>query len=221
MIFDFHTHTFISDGVNNPVELIRFAYAGGYKAIAITDHVSYGNIERATEGAIKDCRLAETYWDIKAIPGVELSNIPAGSIDDMAKYAKEIGAKLVVVHGESIVEKVEEGTNLNAVSSGYVDILAHPGLITEEVVKIAVKNGVYLEITKRQGHCLSNGLVAKLSLQFGAKLIINSDAHSHKDLYVPGFQKIVAKSAGLPEDVACKIISENSRELLKKIGCSI
>ena len=39
-MYDFHTHTFLSDGVLSPIELIRRALVRGYKAMAITDHVS-------------------------------------------------------------------------------------------------------------------------------------------------------------------------------------
>ena len=218
MIFDFHTHTFFSDGVNSPIELIRCAHSYGYEIIAITDHVSYSNIDKVIEGAVKDCKLAQKYWDILAIPGVELTNVPAKSIDEMAKYAKENGAILVVVHGETIVEPVEPGTNFCALNSKFVDILAHPGLITEKEVKLAAANNVFLELTKRQGHCLSNGLVAKLSLELGANLLINSDAHSHNDLYKSDFQTRLALSAGLDEKQVKNILFNNSKKLLDKLG---
>jgi histidinol phosphatase-like PHP family hydrolase len=119
MIYDFHTHTFLSDGVNSPIELIRFASAAGYKCIGITDHASYSNIDYLITSVKKDCKLARDYWGIIAVPGVELTNIPAKSVDELAKYAKELGARLVIVHGESIVEKVEKGTNWEAVNSRY------------------------------------------------------------------------------------------------------
>ncbi len=218
MIFDFHTHTFFSDGVNSPIELIRCAHSFGYKAIAITDHVSYSNIDEVIVGVVKDCKLAQKFWDIIAIPGVELTNVPAKSIKDMAKYAKENGAKVVVVHGQTIVEPVEEKTNFFALCSEYVDILAHPGMITEAEVKLAVKNDIYLELTKRQGHCLSNGLVTKLSLKHDAKLLINSDAHSHNDLYKGDFQKKLALSAGIGKEIVDEIIFSNSEKFLKKIS---
>ena len=44
-MYDFHTHTFLSDGVLSPIELIRRAFVRGYKVIAITDHVGFGNLE--------------------------------------------------------------------------------------------------------------------------------------------------------------------------------
>jgi putative hydrolase len=218
MIIDFHTHTFLSDGGNSPIELIRYACANGYSIIGITDHVSYSNIDYIIEAAIRDCRLAERFWNIKAVAGVELTNIPAKSINEIARYAKEKGAKLVIVHGESISENVEPGTDYNAVNSDYVDILAHPGLITPEEAKEAEKRGIYLEITYKGGNCLANGHVVRTGRQAGAKFLINSDSHLHKDLFSGDMQIKVGKGAGLEADEITEIIEINSKALLKKIG---
>ena len=69
-----------------------------------------------------------------------------------------MGAKVVVVHGETIVEPVPEGTNAMAIAGGC-DILAHPGLITAKEARQAARRGVTLEISARKGHCLTNGHV--------------------------------------------------------------
>ena len=217
MIYDFHTHTFLSDGVNSPIELIRCAYSYGYAVIAITDHVSYSNIDEIIKAVKKDCELAAKYWEIKAIPGVELTNIPAKSINEMAKHAKECGALLVAVHGQTMVEPVEEGTNLEALSCPYVDLLAHPGLLTDREAELAVKNDIYIEITRRQGHSLSNGHVVAKGLRFNLKLLVNSDAHSHNDLYREGIQEKIAMGAGLTSEQAGCIFSGNNKSFLKKI----
>ena len=55
-MYDFHTHTFLSDGVLTPVELIRRAHVAGYRVIAITDHVGPGNLEPCAEGADQGVR---------------------------------------------------------------------------------------------------------------------------------------------------------------------
>ena len=218
MTYDFHTHTLNSDGINNPIELIRFAYVYGYKCIGISDHGSYSNLERVIGSAIKDCELAEKYWDIIAVPGVELTNIPAGSIDGMARSAKELGAKYVVVHGETIVEEVEEGTNLAAVKSEYVDMLSHPGLFTSEEASFAAKNDVYIEITSRVGHCLANGRVAEVGRKAGVKFLLNTDSHSHMNLYRGDSQKEVALGSGLTIKEYERIINKDQKEFLNKIG---
>lgn len=218
MIYDFHAHTFLSDGASSPIELVRFAYAYGYSCIALTDHVGYSNMEQIISALKKDARLAEKYWDIKVIAGVELTNVPAGSIGSMAKDAREIGAEVVLVHGECITEEVEQGTNIAGLESEFVDILAHPGLFTAGEAKLAVKNDIYIEITSRKGHCLTNGLVAAMGREAGAKFLLNSDAHCHEDLYRGDFQKEVAAGSGLSESEVRQIFDENIKSFLKKIG---
>lgn len=218
MTYDFHTHTSLSDGLNIPIELIRFAYAYGYSCIGISDHVSYSTLEKTIEPTKTDCKLAEKYWNIKAIPGVELTNVPAGSIGDMAKKAKELGAAYVVVHGESIVEEVEEGTNMAAVNSEYVDLLAHPGLLTKEEAELAAKNDIYIEITSRVGHSLGNGRAVQVGREAGVSFLLNSDSHSHNGLYKGDFQREVALGSGLSEKEYEEVIKVNQQNFLKKIG---
>ena len=92
MTFDFHTHSFFSDGVLSPIELIRRAHVAGYRAIAVTDHVGLANIEQVIREVSRDCLLAEKHWGIKALPGVELTHIPAAAIGECAKLAKKCGA---------------------------------------------------------------------------------------------------------------------------------
>jgi len=47
----------------------------------------------------------------------------------LARKAKKLGAQIIVVHGETLVEPVIKGTNWSAVNCPDVDVLAHPGLI--------------------------------------------------------------------------------------------
>jgi putative hydrolase len=218
MIFDFHTHTFLSDGVNLPIELIRCALEAGYVCIALTDHASVSNIDSILESVTKDCSLAQEYWDIRAIPGIELTHVPADSINELAQYAKGKGARIVNVHGETVAETVQPGTNLAAINSQYVDMLAHPGLLTLEEATLAAENDTYIEITKRSGHSLSNGRVADIGKKAGVSFLINSDAHSHKDLYREGRQKIIGLGAGFSEEETDIILNTNTKNFLKKLG---
>jgi putative hydrolase len=220
MIFYFHTHTFLSDGENSPIELIRFAAVRGYKCIALTDHASYSNLDFIISRLKKDCDLAKKYWDIDTITGVELTNIPAKSVDEIAGKAKEMGAGLVVVHGETIIEDVEQGTNMEAVRSEYVDILAHPGILTMEEAMLAAKNGIFLEITARAGHNLTNGVVVNIGREAGARFLINSDAHSHLDLFKQGVQEKIGLGSGLGKDEVKEVLSKNYQRLFKRIDYS-
>jgi putative hydrolase len=217
MVFDFHTHTSLSDGVLSPIELIRRAIVNGYRAIALTDHASTGELERIIRETSEICALARAQWDILAIPGIEITHVPAQVIAETARRAKELGAWIVVVHGETIVEPVEEGTNLAALQSPHVDILAHPGLIRPEEAEFAAANGIFLEISARKGHCLTNGHVALVARQAGAKLLLNSDAHSPDDLLTPSLTNLISRGAGL-DDAAChQLLTTNPNTLINKL----
>jgi putative hydrolase len=214
MVHDFHTHTSLSDGDLSPIEMVRRAIASGYSTIALTDHAAAGDMERIIPEIVQTCILARKYWKIQAIPGIELTHAPAQAIAGLAKKAKELGAWIVVVHGETIVEPVEKGTNLAALNSPNVDILAHPGLLTPEEARLAAEKGIFLEISARKGHSLTNGHVAKLALKHGAKLLVDSDAHTDSDLLTEAFADAVAHGAGL-DDLTCNSVLITNPELLK------
>ena len=217
MVYDFHTHSALSDGSLSPIELIRRAQVRNYKAIAITDHVGFGYLERIIKEIADDCALARQHWDIIAIPGVELTHLPPAAICEAAKRAKELGAWLVVVHGESIIEPVEKGTNSAALRCPYVDILAHPGLLTLEEAELAATNSIFLEISARKGHSLTNGHIAQLARLTGAKLLLNSDAHNPSDLLSPDLVRQIAQGAGLNEEESVEVLTINACALLEKL----
>jgi len=220
VLYDFHTHTFHSDGILSPIELIRRAFVKGYSAIAITDHVALGSLDRVIKEISDDCALARTYWNILAIPGVELTHLPRQAIPEVAKKAKEMGAWLVVVHGETSVEPVEKGTNLAAVQSPYVDILAHPGLITFEEATLAAQNGVFIELTARRGHSAANAHVARISQEAKAKLLVNSDAHGENDLLTPDLVETIIRQSKLDAQQHEQILNRNPLLLIERVNRS-
>jgi len=216
MIYDFHTHSFFSDGDLSPIELIRRAHTQGYAGIAITDHASPSNLELVLTRVREDCLVAERAWGITVLVGVELTHVPAGYIGECVKRARCLGADLVAVHGETVVEPVEPGTNRAAILSG-IDILAYPGFITEEEARLAKEHQVFLEISARRGHSLTNGHVAKLALATGALLLVNSDAHAPEDILTEQFAANVALGAGLPHAVLQEVMLDNPLRLLARI----
>lgn len=198
-MIDLHTHTIFSDGELIPAELARRARVAGYKALGMTDHVDDSNLRHVLENVRRVTEKYSPYADIDLFCGVEVTHVPPGLIPSVVQQARELGAALVVVHGETIAEPVAEGTNLAAIEAG-VDILAHPGLITEEEVRLAAEKGVALEITTRKGHSLTNGHVVALARKCGATVVINNDAHAPGDLVGVEMRKKVALGAGLSVD---------------------
>ena len=196
---DLHVHSFFSDGVLLPSELLRRVVVKGYRAVAITDHADASNMEELVTGLVRFARQQEGDFPLTFIPGVELTHVAPRSIAPLAQRAKELGAGLVLVHGETISEPVRPGTNRAAVECPAVDILAHPGLITSQEARLAAENDIYLEITSHQGHCLTNGHVANIARQAGARLVVNTDTHTPQDMIDQEMARRVAAGAGLNE----------------------
>ncbi|MCU4138419.1 MAG: Histidinol phosphatase or related hydrolase of the PHP family [Thermodesulfobacteria bacterium] len=197
---DFHCHSVFSDGELIPAEIWRRVKILGYSAIAITDHADHSNFEFIITNLLKIKRAFNNLIP-RLIAGIELTHVPPEFIPELIKEARKCGAEIVLVHGETIVEPVAEGTNISAILGG-ADILAHPGLIKEEEVKLAAEKGVFLEISGRKGHCLTNGHVAFLAKKYGANLVINSDAHSPSDFLTKDLAFKIGLGAGLkPEEV--------------------
>jgi len=210
-MIDLHTHSIFSDGVLIPAELARRARVAGYRAIAITDHVDSSTMGTVIGGLKQMTRQYGPLMDIDIILGVELTHVPPGLIPDMIRDARALGAQLVVVHGESIVEPVAQGTNLAAIEGGC-DVLAHPGLITPQEAALAAERGVHLEITTRRGHSLTNGHVAVQARKAGALLVIDNDAHEPGDLVSRDMRQKIALGAGLSLD-EYRLAEENSARL--------
>ncbi len=214
-MIDLHMHSIWSDGALVPAELVQRARQKGLRAMAITDHVDSSNLETVA-GAVADfCRRMKKHCDIILVPGIEITHVPPDTIKHLAAGGRRLGAKWIVVHGQTIVEPVPEGTNRAAIEAG-VDLLAHPGLVSEEEVKLAVKRGVALEVSARKGHCLANGRVAALGKKHGATLVLNTDAHEPEDLIDVGFARKVALAAGLSPDDFRQMIAA-SEALVKKV----
>jgi putative hydrolase len=197
-MIDLHTHSIFSDGVLIPSELVRRAEVLCIKAIAITDHADASNLDFIIPRIVAVTKALNEIKHIKAVPGIELTHIPPSHIGPLAEQARSLGAKIVVVHGETIAEPVMLGTNRAAVRAD-IDILAHPGLISDEEVVMAAEKGIFLEISARKGHCLTNGHVAKLAKKHGAKLVLNTDAHEPSDLINDQQAKQIVLGAGLTE----------------------
>jgi putative hydrolase len=207
-VIDFHTHTLFSDGVLNPSELVRRANNMGYEAIGIADHVDGSNLDFVVERIVKVAGELNRYQDTVVIPGVEITHAPPAQIEELVSKAREMGAVLVVIHGESPVEPVAAGTNRAGIESG-ADILAHPGFITVDEARRAAEKGVFLEISARHGHSLTNGHVARIARETGARLVINTDTHTPENLITRerAFQILVG--AGLNDDQANVVLKNN------------
>ncbi len=214
-MIDLHTHTTFSDGELIPAELVRRLEVLGYEAVCITDHADSSSLDFIVPRIAKVSKDLTLLTKIKVIPGIELTHVPPAMIPKLVNEARRLGAKIVVVHGETIVEPVPNGTNRAAIEA-EADILAHPGLISKQDAFLAAEKGVYLEISGRKGHCFTNGHVVKIASETGAKLLLNSDAHSPEDLMSRELAEKIVQGAGL-SDHGLELLLENARSLIKEV----
>ena len=195
-MIDLHTHTIFSDGELIPAEHLRRVENLGYEAVAITDHADSSNLDFIIPRIVKVAEDLNRFSKTKLLPGIELTHIPPQMYNELVTEARKLGAKIVVGHGETVMEPVYAGTNLAAIQAG-VDILAHPGFITRDEALLAAEKGVFLELTGRKGHSLTNGHVAQIAADTGALLVVNADAHGPGDFMTAKMAETVALGAGL------------------------
>lgn len=216
-MIDLHSHTIFSDGELLPAELVQRAEALGHRGLALTDHADMSNLDFIIPRVRAAVEQFNLHHRVQALAGVELTHVPPDLIPGLIEQARALGAMIVVVHGETIVEPVPAGTNWAAIQGG-ADVLAHPGLLTEEEARLAADKGVALELSARKGHCLGNGRVARLALEAGAQLVVNTDTHSPGDLITQAQAERVALGAGLsPRDLP-ELFAASERLLNRALG---
>jgi len=240
--YDFHTHTVFSDGGMLPAGLMQRAIVRGCLGLAITDHVDSSNLEWVFENLLKfveelgqewqpaivpgaDATTAPLTamssdalakdWHLPLIPGVELTSVPPRKIAALTEKARSLGAKWVVVHGETIMEPVAPGTNRAAIEAG-ADLLSHPGLINPEDAARAAELGVHLEITAHKGHGMANGWVAQRARESGARLLLNTDCHVSAEMLDAKQRRAIAFGAGLTKKEVDQIW-QNGRRIIERI----
>lgn len=208
-MFDLHTHTILSDGELLPSELIRRVSVLGVTTLGITDHADVSNY-RELIGTVGRLERSAEYYGVELLAGVELTHVPPEEIAFYAEAAKDEGARVVVVHGETTTEPVMPGTNAAACRCAAVDILAHPGFVTKEDAEAAALFDVALEITARCGHNRTNGYVVRTAHDAGARLVVSSDAHAPRDLISYELGMTIARGAGLSEEESATVLSDDN-----------
>jgi len=210
--FDFHSHTFLTDGTTSATDMWLHADRLGHRVLAITDHVSLDD-PRPLLNRLRSEAAAFEAGPLIPLIGVEISMVPPSRIAGVARAARRAGAQIVIVHGESPVEPVPIGTNHAAIDCRDVDLLAHPGILAPEDAELARAHGTFLELSGRRGHSLANGHVARVALEAGADLVVDSDAHSPEQLMAIELARKVAIGSGLRVEAVQRALSEAPRRL--------
>jgi putative hydrolase len=215
-MIDLHTHTLNSDGELLPSELWRRAQVKGYRFLGVTDHVDASNFEAVFARLKAAAQSLNDGAPPYLIPGLEFTHLPPALIGPLTAKARALGVPLIIVHGETLAEPVALGTNRAALEAD-IDILAHPGLLTLEEAALAKEKDIFLEISARKGHCLANGHVARMALEVGASLIVNTDSHAPGDLISRQQAERIARGAGL-NDAEVATLFANAEALARRLA---
>jgi putative hydrolase len=215
--FDFHCHTFLTDGRASATDMWYEADRLGHSALAVTDHVALDDPQPLLDRLRREAKAWEGD-ELTTLVGVEVTMIPPRKIPEAVRAARRAGAEVVIVHGETLAQAVPPGTNRAAVETNEVDILAHPGFITVEEAELAKAHDVILEISARSLHMTTNGHVARTALQVGNDLVVDSDAHAIDQLVPASLARQIARGAGVPDSAVARVLRETPERLLKRCG---
>jgi putative hydrolase len=214
---DFHSHTFLTDGRSSATDMWHGADRLAHRVLAITDHVALDDPRPLLDRLAAEARAFEE-GPLHPLIGVEISMVPPRRIAGVARSARLAGAQIVIVHGETLAESVPPGTNRGALACPEVDLLAHPGLLTERDAALAHAHSIVLELSGRKGHALANGHVAQRALAARADLVVDSDAHDPSELLPFAQAERIAAGAGLrPRDVR-RALRDGPDRLLKRLA---
>ncbi|MBA3301150.1 MAG: DNA polymerase/3'-5' exonuclease PolX, partial [Thermoleophilaceae bacterium] len=197
---ELHCHTTASDGRASIEEMAAAARERGYDYIAITDHSAthgFGNdvspdqlwaqIERIRE-------LNKATKGFELLAGSEVNVLPDGSLDYEDDLLAELDWIVASLHSSfRMKEKEMTARMITAMEHPLVDAIGHPtgrligrrepyALDVEKVIEAALRTGTFLEINANPDRRDLNELNARMAIEAGALLVIDSDAHGPETL---------------------------------------
>ncbi|MGH2922555.1 MAG: DNA polymerase/3'-5' exonuclease PolX, partial [Solirubrobacterales bacterium] len=219
---DLHCHTTLSDGRNSLEEMAQAARARGYAYLAVTDHSAshgFGNDVSAKQltKRIEEIRA----WNESAprgfrlLAGSEVNIGTKGELDYPDALLAELDWVIGSVHtsfaigSDAMTERV-----IAAMEHPLVDCIGHLtgrligrrepyGIDVEAVAEAAARNGTMIEINGNPNRRDLSDLHARLAVEAGVKIVLNTDAHGVDTLDNIAYATATARRAWLtPDDVA-------------------
>lgn len=211
---DLHMHTTASDGKCSIAEMAAAAKALGYDYIAICDHsksstIANGlSIERM-EQHIKTIRAtAKKMKGIEILVGCECDILPDGSMDypdDLLAQCDWVVASIHSAQGSTKHTPTER--TLAAIENKYVSAIGHPtgrlinrraamDLDIAKIAAAAAKNNTMLEINASWQRLDLKDVHARIAIDAGVTLVIDTDAHHTEQLLQMRLGVVTARRAG-------------------------
>lgn len=212
---DLHLHTQYTDGRASIEELAEAARERGYTHIGITDHskslyvadgIGAEDVARQREEVdALNARYEVEGADFRVLLGHEADILSDGALDADDQVLDLVDYVIGAIH-QGMSSDADRMTDrvVRAFESGLVDILSHPtgrillgrdayGIHVSEVIEGAVEHDVALEINAAPDRLDLSDVHARLTAERGAKLCINTDAHSLEHLAFMRFGVLTAR----------------------------
>jgi len=219
---DLHSHTTLSDGRNSLEEMAEAAQERGYKYLAITDHsASHGFGDHVTAERLWE-RIEEVQaWNkgqgqdskgFRLLSGSEINIGLDGSLDYPDDLVAALDWVVASVHTSFSVSK-EQMTErvITAIENPNVDCIGHLtgrligrrepyGIDVEAVAEAAARTGTTIEINGNPNRRDLSDLHARLAVEAGVKIVLNTDAHGVDTLDNMAYAVATARRAWLTAD---------------------
>ncbi len=218
---DLHCHTTLSDGRQDVEAMVEGARALGYEYLAITDHsASHGFGNHVDAGMLRAQiervrALAAELEGFDVLIGTETNVLTDGSLDYDDELLGELDWVVASVHTSfGMSEQEMTDRMVAAIEHPLVDVIGHPtgrkietrgpyALNVERVIEAAARTHTMLEINAAPDRRDLNDVHARAAAEAGVLIVIDSDAHSVRNLELIRYGIATARRAWLtPAQVA-------------------
>ena len=212
---ELHTHTRASDGHWSIKELASAAIDRGFHTLAITDHSksqvqANGLDDKRLEQHIEDIRevAEEMKKDITILAGSEVDILSDGKLDYPDSLLKKLDFVVASPHAALSQDPKKATDRLRkAIDNRYVTIIGHAtgrminrreGLSPDltKLFEQAKQRGIAFEINANSYRLDLRDDHARLAIEHGVPLSINTDAHGPADLDQLPYGVLTARRAG-------------------------
>jgi len=218
---DLHSHTTLSDGRQDVEAMAAGARARGYEYLAVTDHsASHGfgmHVDPdALRAQIERVRALDAELDgFELLIGTETNVLPDGSLDYDDELLAQLDWVVASVHTSfNTGEQAMTDRMVAAIEHPLVDVIGHPtgrkietrapyALDMDRVIEAAARTHTMLEINAAPDRRDLNEIHARAAAAAGVLIVIDSDAHSVRNLELMRYGIATARRAWLtPAQVA-------------------
>jgi DNA polymerase (family 10) len=218
---DLHSHTTLSDGRQTLEQMADGARARGYEYLAVTDHSAshgFGNHvpPDVLKARIEEVRALDATLDgFRLLVGTESNILPDGSLDYDDELLAQLDWVIASIHTSfGMDERAMTDRMIAAMEHPWVDAIGHPtgrkietrapyALDVERVIEAAARTGTMLEINAAPDRRDLNDIHARAAAAAGVPILVDSDAHSVRNLDLLRYGIATARRAWLtPEQVA-------------------